>query len=178
MCLSVLAAAALHGEEAGEAKDEGEERTSVHCCGEVRIGTRALILEISRSAEKHAHLQKLASVQPRISGPKLRLLACLPTPAGSNQQMCALNFFLCKNTAFPLCLSAGSPRLLRLFPRSTHARRTSLRKCERVHVEWKYVEIHRFAWRNTAANLLFGHVQSHSFNFDERHRSVRRNWTP
>ena len=62
LCLSILVAAALHGEEAGEAKDEGEELTSVHCCGEVRIGTRALILETSRSAEKHRKTCALAKI--------------------------------------------------------------------------------------------------------------------
>ena len=40
LCLSILAAAALHAEERGEAEDEEEERTNrqSHGCGEVPIG--------------------------------------------------------------------------------------------------------------------------------------------
>ena len=49
--LSILAAAALHGEEAGEAEDEEDELTD-HCgCGEAQVGTGAFILSISLNAE-------------------------------------------------------------------------------------------------------------------------------
>ena len=51
VCLSILAAAALHGEEAGEAEDEEDELTD-HCgCGEAQVGTGAFILSISLNAE-------------------------------------------------------------------------------------------------------------------------------
>ena len=47
LCLSILAAAALHGEEPGEAEDEDDKRTDRHDCSSVQIGTGALILKYS-----------------------------------------------------------------------------------------------------------------------------------
>ena len=44
--LSILAAAALHAQEGGEAEDEEEERTNRHGCGEVPIGASFLSLEL------------------------------------------------------------------------------------------------------------------------------------
>ena len=51
VCLSILAAAALHGEEAGEAEDEEDELTNHYGCGEAQVGTGAFILSISINAE-------------------------------------------------------------------------------------------------------------------------------
>ena len=45
LCLSLLAAAALHAEERGEAEDEEEGRTNRTACGEVPIGASLLSLE-------------------------------------------------------------------------------------------------------------------------------------
>ena len=44
VCLSILAAAALHGEEAGEAEDEEVQRADHYGGGEAQIGTGALSL--------------------------------------------------------------------------------------------------------------------------------------
>ena len=46
--LSILAAAALHAQERGEAEDEEEKRTNRHGCGEVPIGASFLSLVLSR----------------------------------------------------------------------------------------------------------------------------------
>ena len=46
LCLSILAAAALHGEERGEAEDDEEKRTHRHGCGELPIGFSFLSLHI------------------------------------------------------------------------------------------------------------------------------------
>ena len=54
VCLSILAAAALHAEERGEAEDEEEKRTNRHGCGEVPIGASFLSLYIP-PREKCSH---------------------------------------------------------------------------------------------------------------------------
>ena len=55
LCLSILAAAALHGEEPGEAEDGEDKRADRHCSGEVQIGTGALSLYLSNREQCFAH---------------------------------------------------------------------------------------------------------------------------
>ena len=51
VCLSILAAAALHGEEAGEAEDGDQDRADGHRCREVRIGKLSLLQRLHPSSE-------------------------------------------------------------------------------------------------------------------------------
>ena len=59
VCLSVSTAAALHGEEAGEAGDEHQDRTDRHCCGEVRIGKLSLSAPVARPFRTEALFLRL-----------------------------------------------------------------------------------------------------------------------
>ena len=56
LCLSILAAAALHGEEPGEAEDGEDERADRHCSGEVQIGAGALSPYLSNCEKKFGSL--------------------------------------------------------------------------------------------------------------------------
>ena len=51
LCLSILAAAALHGEEPGEAEHEEDERTDGHGYGEVQIEVHGALAKIAKSSE-------------------------------------------------------------------------------------------------------------------------------
>ena len=69
LCLSILAAAALQGEEPGEAEDGEDERADRHCSGEVQIGAGALSLYLSNCEKKVWLTSHLAPIQLRMGGP-------------------------------------------------------------------------------------------------------------
>ena len=97
LCLSILAAAALRGEERGEAEDSEDERADRHCSGEVQFGTGALRLRICISLSAKKTFCSRESGRQYNRDWAAQSLACLPADTGSNEQLrfSATRPFLC-----------------------------------------------------------------------------------
>ena len=123
LCLSILAAAALRGEEHGEAEDSEDERADRHCSGEESGALRHRVC-ISLTAKKmRCYLESGRQYNRSWAA---QSVACLPADTGSNEQL----RFSARPRPFLCVWPPGIHVFSKLFPRSTRAMPAPLCKCE------------------------------------------------
>ena len=121
----------------------------------------------TREQLAHSDLQRFTSIYPRMGGPKCGLLASRPARGQMNSYV--LNFSK-KKTASPPYLAGGNPCLLRLFPRSTHARyayEPVNGDYENPLLEMKYTESHRGIPIHIYSSDMFNRIHAISTNSSE-----------